>query len=282
MKAYAFVLLAFTNHYFCTMQLSLIIPVYKNILFLNAILSRLHHQEYQKFEVIVAEDDHDEKMREYLSNMRENVTFKLKHVSQEDKGFRKNKIMNKAISVAESEFLVFIDGDCVPAPKFLKEYSKAAQKNTIHWGRRVMLDEELTNKMLVEENPITFPSFMQLVNSKSEKIEEAVYSPYLNMFRTSDRNFKGCNWGIFKEDILKVNGFDEDYVHATAGEDDDMEWRLKSIGLEKKSLRNKAIVYHLYHKQNYNEDAIKINSDLIQEKMKIGEAVIEKGISQYL
>lgn len=264
------------------MQLSLIIPVYKNIPFLHAILSRMHHQEHQKFEVIVAEDDNDEKMKNYLLDMRKNVSFKLSHVSQKDNGFRKNKIMNKAISVAESEFLVFIDGDCVPAPKFLKEYAKAAQKNTIHWGRRVMLDEELTNKMLDNTDPITFPNFMQLVNSKSEKIEEAVYSPYLNMFRTSDRNFKGCNWGVFKEDILKVNGFDEDYVHATAGEDDDMEWRLKSVGLEKKSLRNKAIVYHLHHKPNYNEDSIKINSNLMQGKMKIGEAVVKKGISQYL
>jgi GT2 family glycosyltransferase len=58
----------------------------------------------------------------------------------------------------------------------------------------------------------------------------------------------GCNWAILKQHLVAINGFDEDYEMAGFGEDTDVEWRLEKFGVTLKSTRNKAIVYHLFHK----------------------------------
>ena len=65
--------------------------------------------------------------------------------------------------------------------------------------------------------------------------------------------------------MIKVNGFDESFVHATVGEDDDIEWRLKKIGLKKFSMKNKAIVYHLFHERKYHESERRINLKIMKK-----------------
>ena len=80
------------------------------------------------------------------------------------------------------------------------------------------------------------------------------------------RGLVGRNWGAFKDDLLAVNGFDSDYVFAGVGEDVDVEWRLLENGVERKSLKNKAIVYHIYHKKVYSEVKVKKNYDLFYRK----------------
>ncbi|MBI9033995.1 MAG: hypothetical protein JEZ03_05970 [Bacteroidales bacterium] len=81
-----------------------------------------------------------------------------------------------------------------------------------------------------------------------------------------ERGLIGCNWGVRKEHLIEINGFDEDYAKAGVGEDVDVEWRLKAIGLRKKSMKNKAIVYHMYHPRSYSEDGVQFNYSLLKNK----------------
>ena len=52
---------------------------------------------------------------------------------------------------------------------------------------------------------------------------------------------------------MEIDRFDEDYEMAGFGENTDVECHLEKIGIQLKSTRNKAIVYHLFHKANYSE-----------------------------
>lgn len=264
------------------MKISLIIPFYKRTDFLELIFQCLARQSYRKFEVIVAEDNNDKQTLAFLDEQRKQYDFPILHIQQEDKGFRKNKAMNKAVAKATGELLVFIDGDCLPHPEFLNEYAKVAKEKVVLWGRRIMLSEDLTNDLLNSEESVQLPSWMAIASSSSTKKEEAIYSHWLNKWRGKERNIKGCNWGILKEDLLAINGFDEDYVLATVGEDDDVEWRLKQVGYTKQSLKNLAIVYHLYHPANYNETSAETNNKLLQQKQEEGIAYVKKGVDQYL
>ena len=57
-----------------------------------------------------------------IESIASNYSFRIKHTWHPDKGFRKNKILNQAILASESDYLIFIDSDCVPHSKFVEEH----------------------------------------------------------------------------------------------------------------------------------------------------------------
>src|SRR5450759_5062863 len=101
---------------------TVIIAFYKRLDFLEKIFEGLKNQSQQGFEVIVAEDDNSPLTIGFIAKQQLNLPYHIKLVSQEDKGFRKNKILNEAIKMASSETILFLDGDCVPHKHFVKQY----------------------------------------------------------------------------------------------------------------------------------------------------------------
>jgi GT2 family glycosyltransferase len=113
--------------------------------------------------------------------------------------------------------------------------------------------------------------------SDSTLLKEGIYWPYFDL-HFKERKLSGCNWGIRKKDLLSVNGFDEDYQRPGVGEDHDIEWRLKSKGLHMKSVKNRAIVYHLYHPKNSTKDDARFNNSLMEQKKKANQIECANGL----
>jgi cellulose synthase/poly-beta-1,6-N-acetylglucosamine synthase-like glycosyltransferase len=238
------------------MNISIVISYYKNIPNLKLILLGLTHQADKKFDVILSEDDNSDETKAFLQNNK--YPFEIIHIYQkEDLGFRKNKMLNRAISSSENDFLVFIDGDCIPGKHFVFEYQKNKASGYMYAGRRVMLGKKTSDEM-IKMNSLNPLSPLSLLFSSSTKIKEAIYSP-IPLTLKSKRGLLGCNWGIAKKDLVNVNGYDEDYINAGVGEDNDIEWRLQANGLKTKSMKNKAIVYHIYHPRTYSEEGVQKN-----------------------
>jgi hypothetical protein len=61
------------------------------------------------------------------------------------------------------------------------------------------------------------------------------------------RGMLGSNFSVGREELLEVNGFDEVYNGPGCGEDSDLQYRLSLLGVQGKSMRNLAILYHLHH-----------------------------------
>ena len=243
------------------MKISLIIAYYKNDIALELILKSLKKQSYQDFEVIIAEDD-----------VQSNFTFidslkwpqEIKHVYQDkNDGFRKNQALNKAIRVSDGEYIVFIDGDCIPHKNYLKAFGKEASKKEILFGRRVMLSESLTEKLYKSKN-LSLLSLTKLISTSSKKLKYSFYLPFIKSYR--EKGIWGSNWGVHKEHLLAVNGYDEDYTTAGVGEDNDIEWRLLSLGLKLKSIRFSAIQFHLHHPLNYSNKEVNIGFGILKKK----------------
>jgi GT2 family glycosyltransferase len=258
-------------------MISLIIPFYKRPDFIELVFQAVERQSYRDFEVIVAEDDNAEETLLLLEKARQLYMFPIKHVSQEDIGFRKTKILNAAVRSAAGEQLVFLDGDCIPHKHFLKEYAKAIQEKKIGYGRRAYLSEKITSQLL-QERSIKNLTFFNILFSGTKPIREALYFPFKNNGNKQNRYLLGCNWGVLRNHVLDVNGFDEDYTKAGHGEDTDIGWRLMNLGLKKKSMKNKAIVYHLNHAENYTPEDIQFVSNLLEEKKKQGHICCTNGI----
>ncbi len=243
----------------------------------------LSQQEYKNFEVIIAEDDNCEETKNFLKENAARFPFKILHIYQkEDLGFRKNEMLNKAIHVATGELIIIIDGDCILHKSFIKEYAKEIEDRTILFGRRSLLSESIT-KELLQSKKISKLKLLNLILKKSSRVEDVIYLPGIPKFLKKKRTkgVQGSNMGFLKKDILAINGFDEDYVKPTAGEDDDIEWRFRTGGFQFKSMKHKALQYHLYHKFNYSKTESEHNQKIMDEKKKAGKIFCVNGINKY-
>jgi GT2 family glycosyltransferase len=185
--------------------------------------------------------------------------------------------LNKAIQIANGDKLIFIDGDCILHEHFIKEYRKAIKPGIFCYGRRAMVSESFTKKLLHDKS-IQRLNYFSVLFSGGEWMAAGIYIPWKINQHKQHRRILGCNWGICKDDILKVNGFDEDYTVAGVGEDFDIDWRLKKNGMKLFSMKNKAIVYHLYHKANHNEKDKQFVENMMHEKTKLGFYFCKNGI----
>ena len=234
-------------------DVSLIIPVYKDLRALRLIMIGLQRQSFQNFEVIIAEDNIGDDMTSFLEDMRLKMPFTIKHTCQPDEGFRKCRALNAAIKIAESDYLVFLDGDCLPHRHFLRAHFNNKQEDTALWGRRVMLSEQLTSQIYRSlDKAYGLLTFFQLWLSGSKRLDCSIYMPFLPKKISKKSAIWGCNWSLHKANIMAVNGFDENYTSPGFGEDTDIEWRLLQSGVSLKKIKNEAIQYHLHHPENYS------------------------------
>ena len=262
-------------------KISIIISYYKALDNLKLILEALNHQSSRAFEAIISEDDNNDETIQFLKHHRKDYNFSILHVNQEvDDGFRKNQMLNKSIKASNAETLVFIDGDCIPHKHFVKAYIENVQDNVMLKGRRVMLGEKITEN--IQQNKTIEPlKGLSVFFSDSSKKKEAIYLGNKSLLLTmKDKGLLGCNWGIQKKHLIDVNGFDEDYIRAAVGEDTDIEWRLKRNGIGSKSMKNKAIVYHLHHERSYSNEGVEKNRALLREKLKADNFVCLNGLEK--
>lgn len=244
------------------MKVSVIVAVYKDVEALELIIESLKNQTYKNFEVIIAEDGQDEKMQTFIKSIKD---LDIKHTTQEDIGIRKTRSLNNGIISSEGEFLIFIDGDCIPYSTFIESYVKLSQDGFIISGRRVNLgpkySKNLRNKIIspleLEKTFLLRYIFISQDCKEGHSEDGFYFSPdgwIYNKFiknRKASTSILGCNYACFKKDIIAINGYDEGYGETAIGDDTDLEWRFKALGCKIKSAKNVANVFHLYHSRSF-------------------------------
>jgi len=264
---------------------SLIISVYNNVPFLEVVLRSVNEQTWNDFEIIISEDGEHKEMRDFIK------VFPFKHpwihIQQEDIGWRKNKSLNKAIMESHSEYLVFIDGDCILHPRFMESHTRMAKEGYILGGKRLKLNDALSTEFLNGNRTYRNIGVYLLRNLlRINKLgirfpEEAFVISPDSLLRSIPKirklkELRGCNMSFTKKAILDINGFDEDYVKPAIGEDADITWRFKMAGYKLRSVRNLAVEYHLFHTEIWNEQ--KENAELMEVKQHIGRYRCLNGI----
>ena len=162
---------------------TLIIAFYNNINYLQLVLAGLERQTLPDFEVIIADDGSSPQNVEILKKIISESPLNIIHVWQEDKGFRKNKILNQAIVRAGSDYLIFIDGDCIPHREFIREHYQSRKIGAVLTGRRVNLSSALSKKLtpaLVREGFLESNLLLMLRDGllgRSKDVEKGIYLP---------------------------------------------------------------------------------------------------------
>jgi glycosyltransferase involved in cell wall biosynthesis len=236
---------------------SVIAAFYNNIKYLRLVLAGFERQTEKDFELIVADDGSTEAVVREIESIASNYSFRIKHIWHPDKSFRKNKILNQAILASSSDYLIFIDSDCVPHSRFVEEHLNEKMNQVVLTGRRVNLSQKITNELTEQKiiNGFLENQYLKIIEDglfgKSYDVEKGFYleNKFLrDTFNKKYRGLLGCNFSINKKDLLDINGFDERYEAPSIGEDSDIEFRLGLNGVKVKSLNQIAVQYHLYHK----------------------------------
>lgn len=244
-------------------MISLIIAVYNNPRWLRLILDALRMQTEPDFEVLIADDGSGEETRALIESYKQMYPeLRIKHCWHEDKGWRKNIALNNAVRNSEGEYLVFIDGDCIPHPRFVEDHKRLRRKGYVMGGRRVETDVPL-NAMI--ESWETLPKgyfrksrlkilksiFRQKLGSTLSQLRRTWRFPFIGgkPLGVKSQGILGANFGIYKEDLESVNGFDERYLDAGTGEDCDLDVRLENAGIYHLKASHYALMLHRHHKR---------------------------------
>lgn len=260
------------------MKISVILSTYNSPEWLEKVLWGYHNQSFKDFEMVIADDGSNDKTAELLKRMRQQTNLEIKHVWQEDKGFRKSRILNKAVLEASFEYIVFSDGDCIPRKDFLAVHAAEALEGHYLSGSYFKLPMNVSQSISKDDilNGRCFDvkwlrqqglSFWR----KTHKISLSHPAAKLaNRITLTDCNFKGSNGSAWKKDILAVNGYDERMPWG--GQDREFGVRLINSGIKPKHVRYNAIVIHLDHARGYvDPEQVKANKNLrlLNEKQKI-------------
>ena len=270
------------------MKVSIIVAVYKDVEALSLIVSALKLQTYKNFELIVAEDGNAEEMKKFVSSIN---GIDVKHTTQEDRGVRKARSQNNGILASSGEYLIFIDGDCIPYSTFIAGHVALCEQNTLLSGRRVNLPASYSSnlrdgKVLAYDIESNYFRYISFVLDKSIRYKQGLYFDPEGMLykllsqREISTSILGCNFSCFKKEMLAMNGFDESYGETAISDDVDLEWRFTSLGLTFKSCKNVANMLHLDHSAHNRGDANPLLA-VMNERKKAGEFVCKTGLNTH-
>jgi glycosyltransferase involved in cell wall biosynthesis len=261
------------------MNCSLIVTTYNWPEALSLVLLSVQYQTLLPNEIIIADDGSNNNTKEIVEDFTKNTLIPTIHSWQSDKGFRLSKSRNRAIARAKFEYIIVIDGDMILHKDFIKDHIKFAQKNTFIQGSRVLLQPVFSYEILKNKFFIKPSFFSSDVKNKFNLFRVPLLSFILSLQKNQNLNrIRGCNFSLFKEDIIRVNGFNEEFI-TWGKEDSEFVNRLFNNGIYRKNLKFSGIQYHLFHKEGSSDSS---NIGLLNESIKNKSLFCTNGIEKYL
>ena len=261
------------------MNCSLIICTYNWPEALSLVLSSVADQSILPNEIIIADDGSGESTAKVIEELSNKISIPIIHSWQEDDGCRIPHSRNRAIAKSNYEYIIVIDGDTVLHKDFIKDHKRFAQDGLYIQGSRVLLQSEFTSNV-IKKNLFKKPSFyLEHAKNKINMFRLPLLTKLMSYFKNQNINrIRGCNFSLFKEDIIKVNGFNEE-ITTWGREDSEFVQRLFNSGVRKQHLKFSGIQYHLYHKERIHNN---INNNILQATIKNNATWCSLGIDGYL
>ncbi|SDB20579.1 Glycosyltransferase involved in cell wall bisynthesis [Flavobacteriaceae bacterium MAR_2010_188] len=249
-------------------QATVIISTYNQPKWLEKVLWSYEYQTFKDFEIIIADDGSEKATRDLIESFKETSKLAINHIWQEDKGFRKTKILNQAIIASNSEYIIFTDGDCIGRNDFVQTHLQLKQENTALSGGYYKLNLNVSTKInktdIETQNCFKFKWLEaqgQQKDFKSNKLSTSKFkTKFLDAITPTKATFDGMNVSCYKHDLLAVNGFDERMSYG--GEDREIGERMMNNGVKFKQVRYSAICLHLYHERPYAQAENSLNSEI--------------------
>ncbi|MGF1644541.1 MAG: glycosyltransferase family 2 protein [Thiotrichales bacterium] len=272
------------------MKVSVILSTYNSPKWLEKVLWGYAQQTHREFEVVIADDGSKPDTKDLIDRMRGETHLDITHVWQKDAGFRKCRILNKAILQATADYLLISDGDCIPRRDFVEVHVRNAAPGYFLSGTYYKLP--MSTSELIDKVDILSGQCFDLNWLLAHGLPRKPYrnlrltatdtqARILHRLTTTRCNFKGSNASLWRNDALAINGFDERMEWG--GLDREFGVRLVNNGIRPRRVWYTAVCIHLDHARGYKNPAI-VEANRSLRKTVAREKLIrtEHGITQLL
>lgn len=246
---------------------------------LELVLKALARQTELPYEVIVTDDGSQPATRELLQRLAQNYPVRLVHLWQPDDGARMSRARNRAIAAAQGDYIILLDGDMVVERHFVADHRAFARHGCFTQGSRVLTDAR-SARHLLGMDPF-FPEFFgRGIERRRHTLRLPLLAPLFARSGTRLRGIKSCNMGFWRDDLLRLNGFNE-AMTGWGREDTELAVRAFRAGLLRRDLRLSGLAVHLYHRTRKHL-ADNPNDRILEDTRRAGLVRCERGVEQYL
>jgi glycosyltransferase involved in cell wall biosynthesis len=239
-------------------KVSVIVSTYNSPSALDKALYGLCYQTRRDFEVLIADDGSGAATREQIAGFQSESPLTIRHVWQEDLGFRKGKILNQAIGRAAGDYLILMDGDCIPRDDFVDAHCRLARSNYyIAGGSHIEIPPGMDSAIGREDIEAQRVFQVGWLVSQGMAAKRFRYrlsrnrflARFLDTITPRPGVLVGANASAWKKDVLAVNGFDETYTYGS--DDKDLGVRMTNNGVKSRRLKYSLVCVHLSHPRAY-------------------------------
>lgn len=229
--------------------ISIVVCTYERPANLRRVLAAIEGQRgiAGAIEVIIADDGSRDETADVFMQFRRRVNFPVRFTTHQHTGFCPSRCRNEGVAASSGEYLILLDGDCLIPPDYLRRQLEGRRRGLVMIGDSLRLSE--ADSFRIDENLARrggyeqFGCWQQQVYLWKKALKDSVYGL---IGHPNKPHLFGNNVGMWREDYLRVNGFDENYV-GWGFEDNDFGLRLRRAGITLRTMLWRTHPYHLWH-----------------------------------
>lgn len=259
--------------------ITLVVNTFNQPEYLARVLQAVSQQSSLPDEVVLADDGSDAPTKEVFGNWTAGQKFRTVHVWQKNEGFRRSRILNLAIAASRSNYLVFLDGDTVPHPQFIADHRNTARAGFFVQGHRALIEQKAaawfgTQNFYAERR-------RAVLQNQISGLKNAIRWPFaICKIKDHLRGIRGCNLGIWRDDLVRVNGYNEAFT-GWGREDSELAVRLMNNGIQRLDLRGRALCFHLWHPPA-SRAGLPTNDNLLEAAIREKSKRCERGLDTHV
>lgn len=261
------------------METALLLSTYNWPEALKVVLQSVGKQSVFPDEVLIADDGSGPETAAVIKKFQKEYPFPVKHFWQEDDGFRKSEILNKAIAASSADYIIQVDGDCILHKDLVKDHLALAGEGIYIFGSRVNIKPNSVPEVLEKEDP-QFSFLSRAIKNKSRNLRIPALRNLYKEKAVFSRKVRGCNLSYWKKDFIAVNGYNEE-IKGWGREDSELVLRMINNGISGKRLRYGGIVYHIYHIEK-SKDNLERNHQIQEITIRERKTWCENGVDKYI
>jgi glycosyltransferase involved in cell wall biosynthesis len=232
---------------------ALIVPAHREPDHLDLCLASLYGQTFPEFEILVTEATGGHANDEVVEHHAAHIPQRLRHIAVPGRNVNLAQALNAAILSTTAEYLVFLGGDCLAQPEFVATHVDAADYGYFAHAETLPLDERITEAVdsLALGARLAFDE-VWLKATSPEWHARYLRGSALNRVRDwlqkdtpGLRYWNGESSSCFRDDLMRVNGFDMDVEDWRL--ERDIANRLQNNGLEPVTAGPAANVLRLFN-----------------------------------
>jgi len=256
------------------MKTTVIFTTYNSPDWLSKVIWGFSCQTLRPDEIIIADDGSGPETRACIDKLNRETGLNIVHIWQADDGFRKTRILNRAIAQAGGDYLIFTDGDCIPRSDFVARHCEHAKPGYFLSGGYFKLpmpvSQAITHEDIKQQRcfDVEWLASKGLKKTyKTAKLSAQGWRARLfNALTPTGATWNGHNASGWKADIVAANGFDERMKYG--GEDRELGERLFNAGIRSRQLRYSLVVVHLDHARGYVDAKDRRFNDQVRRETK--------------